>query len=181
MFVEGKSRTVFFLQTLLFTAFVVTVQKFITYAIVSTWFMHPRRYCKHQHTSYLQKIGWIVVTGTDVPIACNARNTQDKSLPDEWPDLLLSLGKFLSLKCKWVRQKDGHPAARGQYARQTASESCNSCLKSRQALNRMQKRGGGLCCLFWAGKPVYSVICKGLFSQKKNWQCYTSICDSIIT
>ena len=33
MFVEGKSRTVFFLQTLLFTAFVATVQKIITYAL----------------------------------------------------------------------------------------------------------------------------------------------------
>ena len=37
MFVEGKSRTVFFLQTLLFTAFLATVQKIITYALVSTW------------------------------------------------------------------------------------------------------------------------------------------------
>ena len=37
MFVEGKSRTVFFLQTLLFTAFLATAQKIITYALVSTW------------------------------------------------------------------------------------------------------------------------------------------------
>ena len=36
MFVEGKSRTVFFLQTLLFTAFLATAQKIITYACVST-------------------------------------------------------------------------------------------------------------------------------------------------
>ena len=36
MFVEGKSRTVFFLQTLLFTAFVATAQKIITYALEST-------------------------------------------------------------------------------------------------------------------------------------------------
>ena len=36
MFVEGKSRTVFFLQTLLFTAFVATAQKIITYALRST-------------------------------------------------------------------------------------------------------------------------------------------------
>ena len=36
MFVEGKSRTVFFLQTLLFTAFLATVQNIITYALVST-------------------------------------------------------------------------------------------------------------------------------------------------
>ena len=36
MFVEGKSRTVFFLQTLLFTAFLTTAQKIITYALVST-------------------------------------------------------------------------------------------------------------------------------------------------
>ena len=36
MFVEGKSRTVFFLQTLLFMAFFVTIQKIITYALVST-------------------------------------------------------------------------------------------------------------------------------------------------
>ena len=37
MFVEGKSRTVFFLQTLLFTAFVATAQKIITYALGSTF------------------------------------------------------------------------------------------------------------------------------------------------
>ena len=37
MFVEGKSRTVFFLlQTLLFMAFLATVQQIITYALVST-------------------------------------------------------------------------------------------------------------------------------------------------
>ena len=35
MFVEGKSRTVFFLQTLLFTAFLATAQ-IITYVLVST-------------------------------------------------------------------------------------------------------------------------------------------------
>ena len=35
MFVEGKSRTVFFLQTLLFTAFLATAQKIITYDAVS--------------------------------------------------------------------------------------------------------------------------------------------------
>ena len=37
MFVEGKSRTVFFLQTHLFTAFLTTAQKIITYVLVSTW------------------------------------------------------------------------------------------------------------------------------------------------
>ena len=36
MFVEGKSRTVFFLQTLLFTAFLATAQRIITYALEST-------------------------------------------------------------------------------------------------------------------------------------------------
>ena len=33
MFVEGKPRTVFFLQTLYFTAFIATVEKIITYAL----------------------------------------------------------------------------------------------------------------------------------------------------
>ena len=53
MFVEGSQEQSFFLQTLLFTPFVATVQKIITYALVSTWswvssgwehvsrFMHP--------------------------------------------------------------------------------------------------------------------------------------------
>ena len=36
MFVEGKTRTVFFPLTLLFTAFLATVQKILTYALVST-------------------------------------------------------------------------------------------------------------------------------------------------
>ena len=36
MFIEGKSRTVFLLQTLLFIEFLVTAQKIITYALVST-------------------------------------------------------------------------------------------------------------------------------------------------
>ena len=33
MFVEGKPRTVFFLQTLYFTAFIATVEQIITYAL----------------------------------------------------------------------------------------------------------------------------------------------------
>ena len=33
MFVEGKQRAVFFLQTLYFTAFIATVEKIITYAL----------------------------------------------------------------------------------------------------------------------------------------------------
>ena len=33
MFDEGKPRTVFFLQTLYFTAFIATVEKIITYAL----------------------------------------------------------------------------------------------------------------------------------------------------
>ena len=33
MFVEVKPRTVFFLQTLYFTAFIATVEKIITYAL----------------------------------------------------------------------------------------------------------------------------------------------------
>ena len=33
MFVEGTPRTVFFLQTLYFTAFIATVEKIITYAL----------------------------------------------------------------------------------------------------------------------------------------------------
>ena len=37
MFVEGSQEQSFFLQTLLFTPFVATVQKIITYALVSTW------------------------------------------------------------------------------------------------------------------------------------------------
>ena len=36
MFVEGSQEQSFFLETLLFTAFVATVQKIITYALVST-------------------------------------------------------------------------------------------------------------------------------------------------
>ena len=36
MFVEGKSKTVFFLQALLFTAFLATAQRIITYALEST-------------------------------------------------------------------------------------------------------------------------------------------------
>ena len=37
MFVYRKSRTIFFLQTLLFTAFLMTVLQILTYALVSTW------------------------------------------------------------------------------------------------------------------------------------------------
>ena len=33
MFVEGKPRTVLFLQTLSFTAFIATVEKIMTYAV----------------------------------------------------------------------------------------------------------------------------------------------------
>ena len=36
MFVEGSQEQSFFLQTLLFTPFVATVQKIMTYALVST-------------------------------------------------------------------------------------------------------------------------------------------------
>ena len=36
MFVEGSQEQSFFLQTLFFTPFVATVQKIITYALVST-------------------------------------------------------------------------------------------------------------------------------------------------
>ena len=36
MFVEGSQEQSFFLQTLLFTPIVATVQKIITYALVST-------------------------------------------------------------------------------------------------------------------------------------------------
>ena len=41
MFVEGSQELSFFLQTLLFTAFVVTVQKIITYALVQLWAHDP--------------------------------------------------------------------------------------------------------------------------------------------
>ena len=57
MFVEGSQEQSFFLQTLLFTAFVATVQKIITYALVSTWswvssgWEHVTRFMHHWERS----------------------------------------------------------------------------------------------------------------------------------
>ena len=85
MFVEGKSRTVFFRQTLLFTAFIATIQKVITYVLVSTWskvssgweqvprFMQPWSLessdPQHHCDNYYQLVGEREVEGEDRVIA----------------------------------------------------------------------------------------------------------------
>ena len=63
MFVEGKSRTVFFrLQTLLFTAFLATVQKIITYAcehmILGQLRMGARQTNYAPLFSHIHNFGW---------------------------------------------------------------------------------------------------------------------------
>ena len=64
MFVEGSQEQSFFLQTLLFTPFVATVQKIITYALVSTWswvssgWEHVTRFMHHCRSETNPNVIW---------------------------------------------------------------------------------------------------------------------------